>query len=64
MWLKLHPIFILNGYFPLLFLIVMIDFQAYLSNGEFEAVLGMKKEAFYKLPKWKQDMQKKKADLF
>nr|GMD85703.1 villin-3-like [Ipomoea batatas] len=44
-----------------------IDFkrrEAYLSNGEFEAVLGMKKEAFYKLPKWKQDMQKKKADLF
>nr|GLL47437.1 villin-2 [Ipomoea trifida] len=44
-----------------------IDFkrrEAYLSNGEFEAVLGMKKEAFYKLPKWKQDMQKKKVDLF
>ncbi|XP_019166090.1 PREDICTED: villin-2-like [Ipomoea nil] len=44
-----------------------IDFkrrEAYLSDGEFEAVLGMKKEAFYKIPKWKQDMQKKKADLF
>ncbi|XP_071909258.1 villin-2-like isoform X2 [Coffea arabica] len=44
-----------------------IDFkrrEAYLSDEEFEAVLGMTKEAFYKLPKWKQDMLKKKADLF
>lgn len=44
-----------------------IDFQrreAYLSDEEFEAVLGMSKEAFYKLPKWKQDMTKKKVDLF
>lgn len=38
--------------------------QAYLSDEEFERVLGMTKEAFYKLPKWKQDMNKKKADLF
>ncbi|KAL3533767.1 hypothetical protein ACH5RR_007288 [Cinchona calisaya] len=44
-----------------------IDFkrrEAYLSDEEFQAVLGMTKEAFYKLPKWKQDMHKKKADLF
>ncbi|KAI5682873.1 hypothetical protein M9H77_04101 [Catharanthus roseus] len=44
-----------------------IDFkrrEAYLSDEEFEAVLGMTKEAFYKLPKWKQDMTKKKFDLF
>ncbi|KAL2535054.1 Villin-2 [Abeliophyllum distichum] len=44
-----------------------IDFkrrEAYLSDDEFEAVLGMTKEAFYKLPKWKQDMQKRKVDLF
>ncbi|KAK9075856.1 hypothetical protein SSX86_004185 [Deinandra increscens subsp. villosa] len=44
-----------------------IDFkrrEAYLSAEEFEAVLGMKKEAFYKIPKWKQDMMKKKVDLF
>lgn len=44
-----------------------IDFkrrEAYLSDEEFQAVLGMKKEAFFKLPKWKQDMHKKKADLF
>ncbi|KAI7732273.1 hypothetical protein M8C21_004845 [Ambrosia artemisiifolia] len=44
-----------------------IDFkrrEAYLSAEEFEAVLGMTKEAFYKLPKWKQDMVKKKVDLF
>lgn len=44
-----------------------IDFkrrEAYLSDEEFEAVLGMTKEVFYKLPKWKQDMTKKKVDLF
>ncbi|XP_024968746.1 villin-2 [Cynara cardunculus var. scolymus] len=44
-----------------------IDFkrrEAYLSGEEFEAVLGMTKEAFYKIPKWKQDMMKKKVDLF
>ncbi|CAK9183963.1 unnamed protein product [Ilex paraguariensis] len=44
-----------------------IDFkrrEAYLSNEEFQAVLGMTKEAFYKLPKWKQDMHKRKVDLF
>lgn len=38
--------------------------QAYLSDEEFQAVLGMVEEAFYKLPKWKQDMLKKKVDLF
>ncbi|XP_058077482.1 villin-2 [Magnolia sinica] len=38
--------------------------EAYLSDAEFESVLGMKKEAFYRQPKWKQDMQKRKADLF
>ncbi|KAF7804071.1 villin-3-like isoform X1 [Senna tora] len=44
-----------------------IDFkrrEAYLSDEDFQTVFGMKKEAFYKLPKWKQDMQKRKADLF
>ncbi|KAK3010164.1 hypothetical protein RJ639_011409 [Escallonia herrerae] len=44
-----------------------IDFkrrEAYLSDEEFVAVLGFPKDAFYKLPKWKQDMHKKKADLF
>ncbi|KAI3787041.1 hypothetical protein L1987_41209 [Smallanthus sonchifolius] len=44
-----------------------IDFkrrEAYLPAEEFEAVLGMTKEAFYKIPKWKQDMMKKKVDLF
>ncbi|KAK3405559.1 hypothetical protein EUGRSUZ_K01802 [Eucalyptus grandis] len=44
-----------------------IDFkrrEAYLSEEEFQAVLGMTKDAFYKLPKWKQDMHKKKVDLF
>lgn len=38
--------------------------QAYLSDEEFQNVFGMAKEDFYKLPKWKQDMQKKKVDLF
>lgn len=44
-----------------------IDFkqrEAYLSDEEFQTVFGITKEAFYKLPKWKQDMQKKKFDLF
>ncbi|XWS43130.1 hypothetical protein CRYUN_Cryun16bG0075900 [Craigia yunnanensis] len=44
-----------------------IDFkrrEAYLSDEEFQTVFGMAKEAFYKLPKWKQDIQKKKVDLF
>ncbi|KAL0337951.1 UNVERIFIED_CONTAM: Villin-3 [Sesamum calycinum] len=38
--------------------------QAYLSDEEFQSVLGMDKDAFYKLPKWKQDMLKRKVDLF
>lgn len=38
--------------------------QAYLSEEEFRSIFGVAKEAFYKLPKWKQDMQKKKFDLF
>ncbi|KAK4725455.1 hypothetical protein R3W88_028234 [Solanum pinnatisectum] len=38
--------------------------EAYLSDEEFESVLGMTKEAFYKVPKWKQDVHKKKVDLF
>ncbi|WOK96048.1 villin-2-like isoform X1 [Canna indica] len=38
--------------------------EAYLSDAEFEAILCMTKEAFYQQPKWKQDMQKRKVDLF
>ncbi|XP_061340327.1 villin-3-like [Gastrolobium bilobum] len=38
--------------------------EAYLSDKEFETVFGMTKEAFSKLPRWKQDMLKKKVDLF
>ncbi|XP_060174615.1 villin-2-like [Lycium barbarum] len=38
--------------------------EAYLSDEEFESVLGMTREAFYKMPKWKQDVHKKKVDLF
>ncbi|CAN4118465.1 unnamed protein product [Withania somnifera] len=38
--------------------------EAYLSDEEFESVLSMTKKAFYKEPKWKQDVHKKKVDLF
>ncbi|KAL4272911.1 hypothetical protein GQ457_13G011210 [Hibiscus cannabinus] len=38
--------------------------EAYLSDEEFQTVFGMEKEAFYRLPKWKQDLKKKKVDLF
>eukprot|EP00257_Ricinus_communis_P027532 XP_025014946.1 villin-3 [Ricinus communis] len=44
-----------------------IDFkrrEAYLAEEDFQTIFGMTKEAFYKLPKWKQDMQKRKVDLF
>ncbi|KAL0339668.1 UNVERIFIED_CONTAM: Villin-3 [Sesamum radiatum] len=44
-----------------------IDFkrrETYLSDEEFKSVLGMAKDSFYKLPKWKQDMYKRKVDLF
>ncbi|XVE61123.1 hypothetical protein DITRI_Ditri06bG0014400 [Diplodiscus trichospermus] len=44
-----------------------IDFkrrESYLSEEEFQTIFGMEKEEFYKLPKWKQDIQKKKVDLF
>ncbi|XP_056841790.1 villin-2-like [Raphanus sativus] len=44
-----------------------IDFkrrEAYLSEEEFKTVFGMEKEAFYKLPRWKQDLLKKKFNLF
>ncbi|MED6184361.1 Villin-2 [Stylosanthes scabra] len=38
--------------------------ETYLSEEEFNSVFGMEKEAFYKLPRWKQDMLKKKYELF
>ncbi|XP_059462286.1 villin-3 [Corylus avellana] len=38
--------------------------EAYLSEEEFQTIFGTTKEAFYKLPKWKQDMHKRKFDLF
>ncbi|XP_073148631.1 villin-3-like [Henckelia pumila] len=38
--------------------------EAYLSDGEFQSVFEMTKDAFCKLPKWKQDMLKRKVDLF
>ncbi|KAJ3676277.1 hypothetical protein LUZ60_003689 [Juncus effusus] len=44
-----------------------IDFkqrEVYLSDAEFETVFGMKKNKFYNQPKWKQNRQKREADLF
>ncbi|XP_039127866.1 villin-2-like [Dioscorea cayenensis subsp. rotundata] len=38
--------------------------EIYLSDEEFQTVFGMTKELFYQQPKWKQDLQKKNADLF
>ncbi|KAJ4791689.1 hypothetical protein LUZ62_042935 [Rhynchospora pubera] len=38
--------------------------ETYLSDEEFKKVFGLTKEAFYQQPKWKQDMQKRKLDLF
>ncbi|KAJ0262483.1 Villin-2 [Hirschfeldia incana] len=38
--------------------------EAYLSEEEFHSVFGMEKEAFNNLPRWKQDLLKKKFDLF
>ncbi|CAD5321078.1 unnamed protein product [Arabidopsis thaliana] len=37
---------------------------AYLSEEEFQSVFGIEKEAFNNLPRWKQDLLKKKFDLF
>ncbi|KAI5081901.1 hypothetical protein GOP47_0001644 [Adiantum capillus-veneris] len=38
--------------------------ESYLSPEEFKELFGMDSEQFYKLPKWKQEMQKKALDLF
>ncbi|XP_041999575.1 villin-2-like [Salvia splendens] len=38
--------------------------EAYLSEEDFQTVFEMSKEAFYQNPKWKQDLLKKKAELF
>lgn len=38
--------------------------ETYLSDAEFETVFGITKETFYQQPKWKQEMQKRKLDLF
>ena len=38
--------------------------QTYLADSEFQTVFGMTKEEFYEQPRWKQELQKKKADLF
>ncbi|CAK8543222.1 unnamed protein product [Lathyrus sativus] len=38
--------------------------EAYLSEEEFQTVFAISKEAFSKLPRWKQDMLKRKVDLF
>lgn len=38
--------------------------QAYLSDAEFETVMGMSADAFAKMPKWKQQNLKKAKELF
>ncbi|KAG0551052.1 hypothetical protein BDA96_01G390800 [Sorghum bicolor] len=38
--------------------------ETYLVDSEFETVFGMTREEFYGQPRWKQELQKKKADLF
>ncbi|KAJ1297074.1 hypothetical protein BS78_01G350200 [Paspalum vaginatum] len=38
--------------------------ETYLSDSEFQTVFSMTKEEFYEQPRWKQELQKKKADLF
>ncbi|KAL5209085.1 hypothetical protein ABZP36_004708 [Zizania latifolia] len=38
--------------------------ETYLSDSEFQTVFGMPKEEFYQQPRWKQELQKRKADLF
>lgn len=38
--------------------------QTYLSSEEFREKFGMKKDAFYKLPKWKQNKLKMALQLF
>ena len=38
--------------------------EIYLSDGEFEQILGFTKEDFYNLPKWKRDGKKKSSGLF
>ena len=38
--------------------------EKYLTTAEFEKVFKMKKEEFYKLPKWKQNRAKKKVKMF
>jgi hypothetical protein len=38
--------------------------QTYLSDSEFQTVFGITKEEFYQQPRWKQEQQKRKTDLF
>ncbi|KAG6504000.1 hypothetical protein ZIOFF_036324 [Zingiber officinale] len=38
--------------------------EVYLSDAEFQNVFGMTRELFNQQPKWKQDVQKRKKDLF
>ncbi|XP_074574803.1 villin-2-like [Curcuma longa] len=38
--------------------------EVYLSDAEFQTVFSMTRELFYQQPKWKQDVQKRKKDLF
>lgn len=59
-----HYVYYINQITCGLLLLWSIYYKAYLSEEEFQSVFGMEKEAFNNLPRWKQDLLKKKLDLF
>jgi supervillin len=41
-----------------------VRLETYLTDNDFEAVFGMSREAFYRLPGWKQTQAKQVAGLY